>query len=110
MLNETMLRKMFMQIFVLTGIIGHYPGFFGDILFQDRDNGFGIDFINHDAPGFAGFPVNKGKNLALMGIAAALGHIVFLPYEGFVNLNSTAIGAEMAALRPLGVLLREGLP
>jgi hypothetical protein len=94
MADGPMLRKMFIQIFILTGIIGHNPGFMGDILFQDRNNGSGIETVNYNAPGFPGFPVYQGKNLALMGISPALGHISLIPEKGFVNFHGSTIGAK----------------
>ena len=94
MTNAAMLREMLIQKSVLTGIIGHNPGFMGDILFQDRDNGCSLEAVNHHASGFTGFPVNKRKDLAFVGIAPALGHISLITDKGFINLNSTTIGAK----------------
>ena len=87
MADGLMLRKMLIQIFVLTRIIGHNPGFVGNILFQDRDNGGGTKAVNYNAPGFARFPVHQGKNLALVGISAALGVSASFPRK--VSSTST---------------------
>ncbi|OGP69155.1 MAG: hypothetical protein A2Z73_00170 [Deltaproteobacteria bacterium RBG_13_60_28] len=94
MLDAIMLRKMFIQESILPSIIGHNPGFMGDILFQDRDNGFGIEAVNNHAAGFTGFPVNKRQNLTFMSIPTALGHTGFIPEKSFINFNSTTIGAK----------------
>jgi hypothetical protein len=71
MANAAMLREVFIQKSILTRIIGHNPGFVGNILFQDRHNSCRLESVNYDAPGFARFPVNKGKDFALVGIALA---------------------------------------
>ena len=95
MADGLMLRKMFFQIFVLTGIIGHNPGFMGDVLFQKV--GTMVEALRLSITTLRASPdprSTRDKNFALMGISTAFRLISLTPEKGFAHFHGAAIGAE----------------
>lgn len=91
--------KVFVDVFVLPGLVGHDVRLAGDVSLKDRNQGLRFQIINDHTTRLAGSTIYQGQNLIFVLVAAPfllalrlLGEIA--ANEGFIDFHDAAIGTE----------------
>jgi Co/Zn/Cd efflux system component len=82
---------------ILAGFVGHYVGFAGDVLLQDRDKRCLFQIINDDGLGALSLTIHQCQHFHLAIAATSvlgLGHARLFVDERFVNFHDTTVAAE----------------